>query len=187
MTTDPDDIDAMIHQMALNFLEAERSGAFESLDRLTGALTNEGLWDPKAPPGKRLRVDPSRQRDRSTAKQKAKDHKSEPAKPTWRRNDPALTRLVLADRRAGLTQAQIAAKHGVDIQTVRRHLAKTGDTRRSPLTPAQIAEAAKLRDDGWTLRNLAQRYGIAHTTMSRALKNAASSCSDDDEPDTGAQ
>jgi len=171
MTENPKDIDAMIHQMALNFIEAERSGALKGLDRLTSALTSEGLWDPKAPSGQRLHIDPARQRNQPTAKQEANDHKSEAAKPAWRHDDPALTRLIVTDRRAGLTQAQIAAKHGVDVQTVRRHLAKTGTTRRQPLTAVQVAEARQLRVDGWTLRDLADRYHVAHTTIARILEH----------------
>ncbi|MDR1450568.1 MAG: hypothetical protein LBI84_10320 [Propionibacteriaceae bacterium] len=88
---------------------------------------------------------------------------------SWRRGDPGLTRVVAADRARGLTQMEIAAKRGVHVQTVRRHLARSGLAGRNSMTPDQIAEARQFRAAGWSLRDLGQRYGVAHTTVARAV------------------
>ncbi|MDR0591799.1 MAG: hypothetical protein LBG60_00790 [Bifidobacteriaceae bacterium] len=93
------------------------------------------------------------------------------AKPKRRRDDAELTLAIARDRRNGLTQAQIAAAQGVHVQTVRRHLSKAGiPTRRAPLSTTRLQEAKTLREAGWTLRALGERYGIAHTTVARLVE-----------------
>jgi len=95
---------------------------------------------------------------------------------TWRRNDPELTRLIAADYRQGLTQAEIAANRGVHVQTVKRHLLKGHQTvrsRQTKLTAGQLEEAKDLRSQGWSNRQLGERYGLAHTTIARILARAS--------------
>jgi DNA invertase Pin-like site-specific DNA recombinase len=90
----------------------------------------------------------------------------------WRRGDPELTRLIASDYQDGLTQSEIAAKHGVHVQTVSRHLTRghqTLRTRKARLTPDQLAEAKRLQAQGWTTRRLGERYHMAHTTIARLL------------------
>ncbi|MDR1634541.1 MAG: hypothetical protein LBS27_06410 [Bifidobacteriaceae bacterium] len=68
--------------------------------------------------------------------------------PDWRRVDPELTCIIAADYRDGLTQAGIAVKRGVHVQTVKRHLAKGGQTirsRKAELAPSQLTEASGRR------------------------------------------
>jgi hypothetical protein len=83
-----------------------------------------------------------------------------------------LTGLIVSGHARGLTQAQIASAYGAHVQTVRRHLAKAGvPTRRSPLSGDQVEEAKRLRADGWSLRTLGERYGVAHTTVARIVED----------------
>jgi hypothetical protein len=65
---------------------------------------------------------------------------------------------------------RIAADRDVHVQTARRHLAKAGiPTRRSPLSGEQLEEAKRLRVDGWSLRTLGERYGVAHTAVAQLI------------------
>ena len=164
-------------------------GAMSALTRLTSALRREGIWDDSSPNGRKLVLKSRQDADQeatSTAPTADGQH-LETAKPAWRRNDPALTRAIAADRETGMTQTQIAAKQGVNVQTVRRHLAKTSTTKRAPLNQAQIQEAHRLRAAGWTLRDLAQRYSVAHTTLARALHRANDAPATLNDPSAGAQ
>jgi lambda repressor-like predicted transcriptional regulator len=95
---------------------------------------------------------------------------ADPPEARPRRSNAELTSLITRGHARGLSQAQIAADHGVHVQTVRRHLAKAGvPTRRSPLSGDQLEEAKRLRADGWSLRALGERYGVAHTTVARLI------------------
>jgi len=151
------------------FIEAANQPNPTPVSRLTDLLRKKGVWRDDAPDGRRLVLDP----DRRNAIQPQEDRGlTGPVNTDWRRSDTKLTRAILADRNTGMTQAEIAAKRGIHVQTVRRHLAIAGSPRRQPLTEAQIDEARRYRAEGWTLRDLGHRYGVAHTTVARALKAA---------------
>ena len=78
----------------------------------------------------------------------------------------------MADYAEGLTQVQIAEKHGLHVQTVRRRLIEAGvDTRARlrGLTDEDLRAARAAIDDGASVREIARGLGVAHTTVTRSL------------------
>jgi len=119
-------------------------GAMPELTRFTDILRRQGkLVD--GPDGSRLVLDPTQRKE---SRQPDEPVLNGQARTAWLRGDQRLTQAILADRASGLTQAEIAAKRGVHVQTVRRHLEKAGSPRRQPLTEAQIEEAQRFRAEG---------------------------------------
>jgi hypothetical protein len=105
-----------------------RADGWPEFRRFTAELRRQGILR-DGPAGSRLVLDPGKRRPPAVA--------GAPEARTWRRGDPELTRVVAADRAAGFAQAQIAAKRGVHVQTVRRHLARSGLVGRNSMTPDQ--------------------------------------------------
>lgn len=82
---------------------------------------------------------------------------------------------MVVDHANGMTQEEIAHKHGLHIQTVRKGLKAAGVVTRSrsnALTEQELAQARNLLDAGLSAREVARRLGIAHTTLLRAIRRA---------------
>lgn len=87
-------------------------------------------------------------------------------------SNPSAIPLLVADYADGLTQVQIAKKHGLHVQTVRRRLIAAGvDTRARlrVLTHEDLRAARAAKGDGASFREIARRLGVAHTTVTRSL------------------
>jgi hypothetical protein len=133
------------------------------VNRLIDSLFADGTMT-LTPEGKvELRLDPTQRRSAVAG--------SPEARPS--RTNAELISLITRGHARG-RQAQIAADNGVHVQTARRHLAKAGvPTRRGPLSGDQVEEAKRLRADGWSLRALGERYGVAHTTVARLVEGTS--------------
>lgn len=85
---------------------------------------------------------------------------------------PSLLPLVV-DYANGLTQAEIARKHGLHVQTLRKRLreAEVNTRVRVPaLSENEVKAARAVIFEGASARAVARRLGVAHTTLLRALK-----------------
>ncbi len=81
-----------------------------------------------------------------------------------------------------MTQEEIARKHGLHIQTVRKRLKAVGVVTRSrstALTTQDVNEARGLLDAGLSAREVARRLGVAHTTLLRAIRRADATTADE--------
>jgi len=79
---------------------------------------------------------------------------------------------IVADYADGLTQVQIAKKHGLHVQTVRKRLLQAGvDTRPRlrALTDENLRTARAAIDEGASAREIARWLGVAYTTVTRSL------------------
>lgn len=84
----------------------------------------------------------------------------------------ALLALVV-DYANGLTQMELAQKHGMHVQTVRKRLKEVGvnlRTRVKLLSPAQLEAARSAIAGGASLRATARQLGVSHATLTRNLK-----------------
>ena len=91
-----------------------------------------------------------------------------------RSEDSSILGLVV-DYANGMTQQEIAIKHRLHVQTVRKHLKAAGVNVRqhnSSLSAHDLHQARRLLESGQSLRRTAQHFGIAHTTLQRALQKA---------------
>lgn len=82
---------------------------------------------------------------------------------------------LVVDYAKGLTQERIARKHGIHAQTLRKGLRKAGvDTRGhlNALSDEKQRSARRVISDGTSLRSTARRFGVAHTTLHRALQQS---------------
>ncbi|MGK0721036.1 helix-turn-helix domain-containing protein [Leucobacter sp. W1478] len=80
---------------------------------------------------------------------------------------------LVVDYANGLTQMEIAKKHGIHVQTVRKRLRDAGVNTRSRvrlLRSEQLDAARSAIADGASLRATAQSLGVSHTTLQRNLK-----------------
>lgn len=80
---------------------------------------------------------------------------------------------MVVDYANGMTQAEIACKHGLHVQTVRKRLKSAGvvaRTHRTALTDQELIEARTLLDGGSSTRKIAQQFGVTHTTLLRSLR-----------------
>lgn len=85
---------------------------------------------------------------------------------------PTAFPALMADYADGLTQVQIAEKHGLHVQTVRKRLIEAGiDTRARlrVLADEDLRAARAAVDNGASLREIARGLGVAHTTVARSL------------------
>lgn len=97
---------------------------------------------------------------------------------------------LVVDYANGLTQAEIAAKYGLHVQTVRKRLAEAGVSSRAhnqTLSDEDLWQARRLIDSGLSAREVAGRYGVAHTTLLRALKRTGSATARSAPPRDGSQ
>lgn len=72
----------------------------------------------------------------------------------------------------GATQAEIAAAHGMHVQTVRRRLLEAGVVlrdQRTTLSPEEQADARARHAAGHSAREIGRHLGVAHTTIRRLL------------------
>lgn len=80
---------------------------------------------------------------------------------------------IVVDYANGLTQVEIATKHTLHVQTVRKRLAVAGVKVRShnrALSDEELNGARAAIDGGASARAVARDLGVAHTTLLRALK-----------------
>lgn len=81
----------------------------------------------------------------------------------------------VVDYANGLTQAEIARKHGIHAQTLRKRLREAGVNTRvrvSALSENEVQSARAVISEGASVRAVARRLGVAHTTLLRALKRS---------------
>lgn len=79
---------------------------------------------------------------------------------------------LVADYADGLTQVQIAKKHGLHVQAVRKRLIEAGvdtRTRLRVLADEDLRAARAAVDNGASIREIARGLGVAHTTLARSL------------------
>ncbi|KTS70340.1 hypothetical protein NS206_00270 [Microbacterium testaceum] len=89
---------------------------------------------------------------------------------------------MVVDYANGMTQEEIARKHGLHIQTVRKRLKAAGVVTRShstALTVQDMDEARGLLDADLSVREAARRLGVAHTTLLRAIRRADATTADE--------
>lgn len=85
----------------------------------------------------------------------------------------ALAALV-ADYVSGLSASQVADKYGVSLTTVLDRLRKAGVTRPlGKVTPEDVVEMARLRQAGWTYREIGERYGVTRHAVAMRLSRMA--------------
>ena len=85
---------------------------------------------------------------------------------------PTAFPALVADYAEGLTQVQIAEKHGLHVQTVRKRLIEAGvdtRTRLRVLADEDLRAARAALDDGASIREISRGLGVAHTTVTRSL------------------
>lgn len=83
---------------------------------------------------------------------------------------------LVVDYANGLTQAEIARKHGVHAQTLRKRLREAGINTRvrvAALSESEVKVARAVISEGASARAVARRLGVAHTTLLRALKRSS--------------
>lgn len=82
---------------------------------------------------------------------------------------------MVVDYANGMTQQEIARKHGLHVQTVRKRLDETGVVTRARscgLTEADLGEARSLLAAGISAREIGRRLGVAHTTLLRSIRRS---------------
>jgi len=74
----------------------------------------------------------------------------------------------------GITIRSLARQYQVNESTVHAHLNRHQVPRRPyrALTPAQLEEARRLYNEGWSANRLAQHFGVAHRTVRRVFQAA---------------
>ena len=89
---------------------------------------------------------------------------------------------LVVDYANGLSQAEIALKHGIHIQTVRKRLKEVGvgARRRNTLTDEELTQAPALLEAGISAREVGRRLGVAHTTVLRAIRHSKAVLHDDE-------
>lgn len=94
---------------------------------------------------------------------------------TLQMNERALQALLalVVDYANGLTQMELARKHDMHVQTVRKRLKEVGVNLRARvklLSPAQLEAARSSIARGASLRATARQLGVSHATLTRNLK-----------------
>lgn len=85
---------------------------------------------------------------------------------------PTAFPTLVADYADGLTQVQIAKKYGLHVQTVRKRLIDAGVDTRARLRVLSVEDVRAARaalDHGASVREIARRLGVAHTTVTQSL------------------
>lgn len=85
---------------------------------------------------------------------------------------PTAFPTLVADYADGLTQVQIAKKHGLHVQAVRERLIAAGiDTRARlrALTDEELRVVRAAMSEGASAREVARGVGVAHTTVIRSM------------------
>ena len=100
-----------------------------------------------------------------------------------RRMAPEDVEAMVTDYRGGVGSWRLARKYGVSDSTVLARLKAAGvEIRTEPVEdPAQVAtvqEMARLRDEGWTLSRIGERFGITRQTVAMRLRRQTASSAD---------
>lgn len=129
-------------------------------------------------------VESPEQRRRSDRERKASDESAQDPGDAERRDgggarsSPAVLLPLVVDYANGMTQVEIAKKHRIHVQTVRKRLGEAGVRVREhnrALSDDDLWRARRLIESGLASREVAQRFLVAHTTLLRALKRDDSS------------
>lgn len=107
--------------------------------------------------------------------------RTQQGKDSPREYDPAVVLPLVADYANGLPQAEIARKHGIHIQTVRKRPKEIDVVTRhnNALTGEELTEASALLDADVSAREVGRRFGVAHTTVLRAIRRSKAVLPDD--------
>lgn len=81
---------------------------------------------------------------------------------------------MIADYEAGMGCVRLARKYGLGENTVLARLKEAGVDVRAQgyLGPEALHEMAALREEGWTLKALGERYGVTRQTAAAKLRRA---------------
>jgi DNA-binding CsgD family transcriptional regulator len=80
---------------------------------------------------------------------------------------------MVAEYRAGATTYQLADRHGLNRNTVAKHLRAAGlRLRVDGLTPDQAVEACRLYETGLSLAAVGERFGVTANPIAAALQQA---------------
>ncbi len=118
-------------------------------------------------------------RRRSDRERKASGESApDPGDGEWRgssgaRSSPVVLLPLVVDYANGMTQVEIARKHRIHVQTVRKRLGEAGVRVREhnrALSDEDLWHARRLIESGLASREVAHRFLVAHTTLLRALK-----------------
>ncbi|WP_405974019.1 helix-turn-helix domain-containing protein [Streptomyces sp. NBC_00988] len=76
--------------------------------------------------------------------------------------------------RQGATLSALSRRDGLHRQTVDQHVTRAGVAKRSQvkMTPARMATAKKLYEQGWSARQIAVELDVCASTVSKKLKRA---------------
>ena len=79
---------------------------------------------------------------------------------------------ILAEYAAGIGCTNLARKYGVSVSSMLAWLHREGADVRTfgRLTPRDTAEMARLREEGWTLRAIGERYGMTRHGVAMRLR-----------------
>jgi lambda repressor-like predicted transcriptional regulator len=82
---------------------------------------------------------------------------------------------MIADYENGMGCVLLSRKYDIAENTVLARLRQAGVTVRSVRAPdlAQVEWMASLRDEGWTLTEIGDRYGLTRQTVANRLKRAS--------------
>lgn len=90
---------------------------------------------------------------------------------TARQLDAEQTQALIDAYQAGATVYQLGPQFGIDQRTVGKILTRNGVPTKHPgLSPDDIAQAAQLYADGWSLAQIGERLGVTATTVHRRLR-----------------
>lgn len=149
--------------------------------RATKALLGELRRDPVT----RAILEGSRLDQPSPASRDETDQSPE-TRPRWPPLSPGEstpdTLVMIVDYANGMTQEDIARKHDLHIQTVRKRLKAAGVVTRSrgnALTEQDLDEARGLLDAGLSARKVGRRLGVVHTTLLRVIGRADATPADE--------
>jgi DNA-binding CsgD family transcriptional regulator len=80
-------------------------------------------------------------------------------------------RASVALYESGVSSNEIARQFSIHGTTVREHLRAAGVAIRphTKLSDEDVRTAARLRGEGWTIIRLAERFGVARSTVQRSL------------------
>lgn len=136
------------------------------------------LYELRRNPGTRVILDgePSTQ-DESGDDVRDRRHKPPESHPpqTSSKKHASNTLAMVVDYANGMTQQDIAHKHGLHVQTVRKRLSEVEVVTRArsgALTEADLDEARSLLAAHVSARKIGRRMGVAHTTLLRAIRRS---------------
>lgn len=113
---------------------------------------------------RQLAAMPSAYRERAAARRKVPTQ-------AQRRLNRAEIEQIAAEYQTGEALQEVAKRWGINRETARLALRRAGVSARKhgEIEPSLLAEARRLRVDGWSLNQLGARFGIDPKTMKKRL------------------